>query len=56
MQARADILAVSERLFWEVNHHGVNFDYVEPERRARVAALLSQAGAAPTPHDAKFGT
>lgn len=56
VQARADILAVSERLFWEVNHHGVNFDYVEPERRARVAALLSQAGAAPTPHDAKFGT
>jgi hypothetical protein len=48
-QARADILAVSERLFWEVNDHGVNFDYVEPERRKQVASLLERAGAAPGP-------
>lgn len=44
-EARARILATSERLFWEVNDHGVNFDYVEPARRAQVAALLERAGA-----------
>ena len=46
-RAQADLAAVGERLFWEVNDHGVNFDFVEPPRRAPVAALLQQAAARP---------
>jgi len=31
-----------ERVFWEVNDHGVNFDYVEPQRRARVIEVFDR--------------
>lgn len=35
-QARDVILGTEERVFWEITDRGVNFNYVEPGRRARV--------------------
>ena len=39
-RARRDMLAVSEREFWELNERGVDFDWVAPERRGFVIEVL----------------
>ena len=44
-RARREILAAQERLFWEINDHGVNFDFVEPQRRTRVMELFDRLAA-----------
>lgn len=41
-QAKLEISSVHDRLFWELNDRGVNFDFVEPTRRARVIEFLAR--------------
>jgi hypothetical protein len=41
-KARHGILSVQDRVFWELNDRGINFDYVEPQRRARVAEFFDR--------------
>jgi hypothetical protein len=38
----AELLAVDDPVFWELTDRVVNFDYVEPEARARVSDLLAR--------------
>ena len=45
-RARHEILSVHERVFWELNERGTDFDYLEPVRRAQVLAVLEAATAA----------
>jgi hypothetical protein len=44
-QAKGDMLYSIERVFWEVNDHGVNFDYVDPKRRWRVIQVFDRLNA-----------
>lgn len=37
---RDEILAVTERKFWEITDRGINFDYIEPERHQYVRAFF----------------
>jgi hypothetical protein len=41
-QAREDIAATTERAFWEITDRGLNFDFVEEERRQHVLALIDE--------------
>lgn len=41
-QARRELLETERRVFWEITDRQVNFDYVDPSRKARVAELLSR--------------
>ena len=41
-KARSGILAVQDRVFWELNDRGLNFDFVEPQRRTRVAEVFDR--------------
>jgi Predicted membrane protein (DUF2254) len=41
-KARNGILSAQDRVFWELNDRGINFDYVEPQRRARVAEFFDR--------------
>ncbi|HMC16163.1 MAG TPA: DUF2254 family protein [Albitalea sp.] len=43
-KARRGILSVQDRVFWELNDRGLNFDFVEPLRRAHVAEVFSRLG------------
>ena len=38
-------LAVHERVFWELNDRGINFDLVEPQRRALLAEVFARLSA-----------
>ena len=38
----AELLAVEDPVFWELTDRVVNFDYVEPEVRARLPELLAR--------------
>ncbi|PID39585.1 MAG: hypothetical protein CSA65_08185 [Proteobacteria bacterium] len=38
---RQEMLAVTDRDFWEVSDRGVNFDYLEPSRRERLQRFYS---------------
>jgi hypothetical protein len=51
-QARRDILSVPGRVFWELNDRGLNFDFVEAQRRTQVVALFDRLRADPAtvPH------
>lgn len=44
-KARRAILAVQERVFWELNDRGINFDFIEPQRRARVVEVFDRLNA-----------
>jgi adenosylmethionine-8-amino-7-oxononanoate aminotransferase len=44
-QAKGDMLYSIERVFWEVNDYGVNFDYVDPKRRGRVIQVFDRLNA-----------
>ena len=39
---RAELLAVSEREFWEVTDRGVNFDYLDPTRREKLDEFFAR--------------
>ncbi len=41
-KARCGILSVQDKVFWELNDRGLNFDFVEPQRRARVAEVFER--------------
>jgi hypothetical protein len=41
-QAKQDVLSVQDRVFWEMNDHGINFDFIEPGRRTRVIQVLDR--------------
>jgi len=43
--ARRAILSVQDRVFWELNDRGLNFDFVEPRRRKRVAEVFDRVSA-----------
>jgi hypothetical protein len=45
-KAKSDILAPQERVFWEVNDRGVNFDFVEALRRILVVEVLDRSATA----------
>ena len=38
----AELMAVDDPVFWELTDRVVNFDYVEPEVRARLPELLAR--------------
>jgi hypothetical protein len=42
VSARDGILGTVESVFWEVTDRGMNIDYVEPARRAQVAAVFER--------------
>lgn len=44
-KAKRGILAVQERVFWELNDRGLNFDFVEPQRRTRVTEVFNRVNA-----------
>jgi hypothetical protein len=44
-KAKRGILAAQERVFWELNDRGINFDFIEPQRRARLAEVLEHVSA-----------
>ena len=44
-KARRGILSVQDRVFWELNDRGLNFDFVEPQRRARVTEVFDRVSA-----------
>jgi hypothetical protein len=44
-RARRGILSVQDRVFWELNDRGLNFDFVEPQRRTRVAEVFDRVSA-----------
>ena len=46
-KAKRGILSVQDRVFWELNDRGLNFDFVEPQRRARVAEFFDRLEAGP---------
>jgi len=46
----AELMAVDDPVFWELTDRVVNFDYVEPEVRARVPELLARVPVAVGPH------
>jgi hypothetical protein len=46
----AELLAVDDPVFWELTDRVVNFDYVEPEVRARVPELLARVPTSIGPH------
>ena len=39
---RNELQAVGEREFWEVTDRGINFDYLEPERKERLDELFAR--------------
>jgi hypothetical protein len=39
---------VQDRVFWELNDRGLNFDFVEPPRRARVAEVFDRLTTGPS--------
>ena len=41
-QAKRDIVSVQDRVFWELNDRGANFDFVEPQRRTRVIEVFDR--------------
>jgi Predicted membrane protein (DUF2254) len=41
-QTKQGILSVQDRVFWELNDHGVNFDFIEPGRRTRVMEVFDR--------------
>jgi hypothetical protein len=41
-KAKRGILSVQDRVFWELNDRGLNFDFVEPQRRARVGEVFDR--------------
>jgi Predicted membrane protein (DUF2254) len=41
-KAKSGILSVQDRMFWELNDRGLNFDFVEPQRRTRVAEVFDR--------------
>ena len=45
-QAKQGILSAQDRVFWELNDHGVNFDFVDPQRRTRVIEVFDRLTAA----------
>lgn len=45
-RTRQAIATTREQAFWEVTDRQVNLDYVEPQRRARIVALLDELIAA----------
>jgi hypothetical protein len=46
-RARRGILSVQDRVFWELNDRGLNFDFVEPQRRTRVAEVFDRLNGGP---------
>ena len=40
-QIRGELEAVTSAEFWEVSDRGINFEYLEPERRAQIATFFS---------------
>lgn len=40
VQVRDEILGVQSNVFWEITDRGVNFDYIEPERRPYLEAFF----------------
>jgi hypothetical protein len=44
-KALRGILAAQERVFWELNDRGINFDFVDPQRRARLAEVFERLSA-----------
>jgi Predicted membrane protein (DUF2254) len=44
-KAKRGILAVQERVFWELNDRGLNFDFVESQRRTRVTEVFDRVNA-----------
>ena len=40
--ARDGILTTLDPVFWEINHRGTNFDYVEAGRRGQVASVFDR--------------
>lgn len=40
--ARDGILGTLDPVFWEINHRGTNFDYVDEARRERIAAVFAK--------------
>ncbi|WP_372526554.1 DUF2254 family protein [Piscinibacter sp.] len=41
-KAKRGILSVQDRVFWELNDRGLNFDFVEPQRRTRVTEVFDR--------------
>ena len=41
-KARRGILSVQDRVFWELNDRGLNFDFVDPQRRPRVNEVFDR--------------
>ncbi|CAN7759877.1 DUF2254 domain-containing protein [Variovorax sp. LjRoot84] len=41
-KAKHGILSVQDRVFWELNDRGLNFDFVEPQRRTRVTEVFER--------------
>lgn len=39
--AEAEILGTTDPVFWEINHRGTNFDYVDEARRQRISGLCA---------------
>jgi hypothetical protein len=44
-KAKRGILSVQDRVFWELNDRGLNFDFVEPQRRTRVTEVFDRVSA-----------
>ena len=44
LSIREELLAEVEPLYWELTDRGVNFAYLPPERRARVAEFFEWFG------------
>jgi len=41
-KAKQGVLSVQDRVFWELNDRGLNFDFVEPKRRMRVTEVFDR--------------
>lgn len=41
---REELASITSREFWEINDRGVNFDYIEPERRAELDRFFGWFG------------
>jgi len=41
-KAKRGILGVQDRVFWELNDRGLNFDFVEPQRRTQVTEVFNR--------------
>ena len=40
-QIRGELESVTSAEFWEVSDRGINFEYLEPERRAQISTFFS---------------